>query len=74
MNLAKSIGFGIASGMALVMIVLLTAFGYIRVNPEGGDSWDAGYFFTHPAFFVVFGVGFISGFAWKAMRARKNSK
>jgi peptidoglycan/LPS O-acetylase OafA/YrhL len=73
MNWAKSTGFGIVSGMALVTIVLLSAFGYVWLNPQGGDSWDAGYFFTHPAFFIIFAAGFISGFAWKAARLRRDS-
>jgi hypothetical protein len=29
--------------------------------PEGGDSWDAVYFFTHPAFYVLLGTGFAIG-------------
>ena len=74
MNLAKSLGFGVVSGTALVIIVLLSAFGYVRLKPEGGDSWDAGYLFTHPPFFVIFAVGFISGFFWKATRSLRNSK
>jgi hypothetical protein len=72
-NLAKSIGSGIVSGVALVAIVLLVAFGYVWLKPEGGDSWDAGYFFTHPAFFILFTIGFLSGFAWTAVRSHKKS-
>ncbi len=73
MNLAKSLLFGIVCGAALFVIVLLSAFGYVRLNPEPGDRWDAGYCFTHPAFFLIFGIGFISGFLWKAMRSGRNS-
>jgi len=72
MRLAKGVGFGIVSGGALVVIVLLSAFGYVWLKPEGGDSWDAGYFFTHPAFFFIFGTGFICGFFWKVRRSRRN--
>jgi hypothetical protein len=53
MNLAKSTGFGIVSGIVLVIIALLSAFVYVWLNPAGGDSWDAGYFFTHPALFII---------------------
>jgi hypothetical protein len=73
MNWVKSSGVGVVSGMALVTIVLLCAFGYVWLNPEGGDRWDAGYFFTHPAFFIIFAVGFVPGFAWKATRSGKSS-
>jgi peptidoglycan/LPS O-acetylase OafA/YrhL len=72
MRLAKSVGFGIVSGGVLVIIVLLSAFGYVWLKPEGGDSWDASYFFTHPAFFFIFGIGFTCGFFWKVKRPHRN--
>jgi hypothetical protein len=57
--------------MALVMIILLSAFGYVWLNPEGGDSWDANYFFTHPAFFIIFTFGFIAGYILNVVRTNK---
>ncbi len=72
MRLAKSVGFGIVSGGVLVIIVLLCAFGYVWLKPEGGDRWDAAYFFTHPAFFFIFGIGLICGFFWKLKGSRRN--
>ena len=61
----KTFAFAVISGMGLVAIALLIAFAFVWMNPAGGDSWDAWYFFTHPAFFVIFGTGFIAGMSWK---------
>jgi peptidoglycan/LPS O-acetylase OafA/YrhL len=68
----KTFGFALMSGLLLVAVVLLIALGYVWMYPEGGDSWDARYFFTHPAFFI-FTVGFILGISWKIIRFRRNS-
>jgi len=73
-RLAKSVAVGVASGVALIVVVLLSAFGYVRLNPEGGDSWDAIYFFTHPAFFVLFAVGFTVGFMWKFRKSKSSTQ
>jgi hypothetical protein len=45
---------------------------YVKMFPEGGDSWDAKYFFTHPAFFI-FAAGFTIGISWKIIRSRQIS-
>ena len=73
MSLAKCLLFGIISGTALFVVILLSAFGYVWLNPEGGDRWDGGYCLSHPAFFIIFGVGFIFGFIWQAMRLGRYS-
>jgi peptidoglycan/LPS O-acetylase OafA/YrhL len=73
-KLAKSIATGVASGVAFIIVVLLAAFGYVWLNPEGGDSWDAVYFFTHPAFFVLFAIGFTVGFLWSFRKSSSSTQ
>jgi hypothetical protein len=71
----RTAAIGLISGAALVVLTLLVAFVYVVLFPEGGDSWDAVYFFTHPAFYVLFGAGFAVGVGllrWKASRAKAN--
>ena len=74
MKLAKSVAVGAVSGIALTVMVLLFAFGYAWLNPEGGDSWDAVYFFTHPAFFVLFAIGFTVGFTWRFRKSMSSTQ
>ena len=74
MKLAKSVAIGVASGVALVVVVLLSALGYVWLNPEGGDSWDAAYFFTHPAFFILFAIGFTVGFMWGFRKSKSSTQ
>ncbi len=69
----KKIRLALMSGLSLVAVVLLLAFGYVWMYPEGGDSWDARYFFTHPAFFIIFAVGFMLAISWKIVRGRQIS-
>lgn len=57
----KTVGYGVLFGASFVMVALLIAFIYVWLFPAGGDSWDAVYFFTHPAFYVLFGTGFAVG-------------
>jgi putative intracellular protease/amidase len=64
----------VASGVALIVVVLLSAFCYVWWNPEGGDSWDTVYFFTHPAFFVLFAIGFTVGFMWRFRKAKSSTQ
>jgi hypothetical protein len=65
-GMGRAIGFGAVTGLLFTSIVLGAALVYsFWIAPEGGDSWDAAYFFTHGAFFVLFAVGFAPGFAWK---------
>ncbi len=57
----KTLAFGVTFGAGFVVLTLLAAFIYVWLFPEGGDSWDAAYFFTHPAFYVLFLTGFVAG-------------
>ena len=67
----KTVGYAVASGVSLVIFVLLIAFAYVWMFPEGGDSWDAHYFFTHPAFYVIFAMGFTGAILWQVTRSRQ---
>ena len=70
--MGKAVGLGAASGLIITAIVLSCAMVYsFWIAPEGGDSWDAAYFFTHGAFLVLFTVGFAPGFALK-LRGRRS--
>jgi hypothetical protein len=69
----KMLATAVVSGFSLVAIVLLCAFAYVWMFPEGGDSWDAKYFFTHSAFYVLFGTGFALGFGIQKWRERRRS-
>ena len=68
----KTAWLGLATGVLLVTVVLLIAFAYVWLFPEGGDSWDARYCFTHPFVYVVFAAGFSLPFAWRAIRSRRS--
>jgi hypothetical protein len=59
--------------LAFVVLVLLITFAYALLipDPEPVTGWDVGYFFSHGAFFVLFAMGFISGFFWKKFRVRR---
>jgi hypothetical protein len=74
MKLAKSVAIGVASGVTLIIVVLLSAFGYVWLNPEGGDSWNAAYFFTHSAFPILFAIGFTVGFVWTFRKSKASTQ
>ncbi len=73
MRLAKSVAVGAASAVTLIVVVLSSAFGYVWLNPEGGDSWDAVYFFTHPAFFILFAIGFTVGLMYRFRKSKPST-
>jgi hypothetical protein len=66
----KTLAFGAIFGTGFVVLTLLAAFVSVWLHPAGGDSWDTGYFFTHPAFYVLFGIGFLIG--WLIRRRFSN--
>jgi len=68
----RTLGYALVSGVLLVMAVLLIAFAYVWMFPEGGDGWDARYCFTHPFVYMVFAAGFALPFAWRAVRSRRH--
>ena len=71
-GMGRAIGFGVATGLLFTAIVLAAAMIYcFWIAPKGGDSWDAAYFFTHWAFFVLFAIGFVPGFSWKKMQQQR---
>jgi peptidoglycan/LPS O-acetylase OafA/YrhL len=69
----RALVIGAISGMVLVVLILFAAFVWVALFPEGGDSWDAKYFFTHSAFYVLFGTGFALGFGIQKWRERRRS-
>lgn len=68
----RTASLGLATGVLLVAVVLLIAFAYVWLFPEGGDSWDAHYCFTHPFVYVVFAAGFALPFAFRAIRSQRS--
>lgn len=74
MRFGTSIAIGVASGIALIVVVLLSAFATSGLNPEGGDSWGAVYFFTHPAFFALFAVDLTVGFIWRFRKSKPSTQ
>jgi hypothetical protein len=69
--MGRRIGFGIATGLLFTSVVMIASLVYcFWIAPEGGDRWGVAYFFTHGAFFVLFALGFIPGFAWKMCQNR----
>ena len=65
----KTFALALFSGALLVGASLFSAFAYVDRHPEGGDSWDAHYCFTHPFVYVVFAAGFALPFSWRAIRS-----